>query len=156
MFQYCFNITNSGTLLCHTSNVWYCSSHIFFPLLPLKAKPENSSKTPRKFKFCGLSATKSVTCLRIAHPWFSIGRVRIQIYSLSCHSFRDHTQGKIAFILWTTFSFAEMVPNDIQSELKHLYVAVGELLRHFWSCFPVNTPFLEEKVRTDSKHSQLL
>lgn len=53
-------------------------------------------------------------------------------------------------------SFAEMVPNDIQSELKHLYVAVGELLRHFWSCFPVNTPFLEEKVRTSSKHSQLL
>ncbi|OXB58570.1 hypothetical protein ASZ78_002458 [Callipepla squamata] len=41
----------------------------------------------------------------------------------------------------------QMVPNDIQSELKHLYVAVGELLRHFWSCFPVNTPFLEEKVR---------
>uniref|UniRef100_A0A8C5K8E1 GTF2H1 n=1 Tax=Jaculus jaculus TaxID=51337 RepID=A0A8C5K8E1_JACJA len=31
------------------------------------------------------------------------------------------------------------------SELKHLYVAVGELW-HFWSCFPVNTPFLEEKV----------
>ena len=51
---------------------------------------------------------------------------------------------------------AEMVPNDIQSELKHLYVAVGELLRHFWSCFPVNTPFLEEKVRSDCKYSQLL
>ncbi|XP_063802417.1 general transcription factor IIH subunit 1 isoform X2 [Pseudophryne corroboree] len=43
-------------------------------------------------------------------------------------------------------SINQMVPNDIQSELKHLYVAVGELLRHFWSCFPVNTPFLEEKV----------
>ncbi|XP_034272829.1 general transcription factor IIH subunit 1 isoform X1 [Pantherophis guttatus] len=40
----------------------------------------------------------------------------------------------------------QMLPNDVQSELKHLYVAVGELLRHFWSCFPVNTPFLEEKV----------
>ncbi|XP_048342878.1 general transcription factor IIH subunit 1 [Sphaerodactylus townsendi] len=40
----------------------------------------------------------------------------------------------------------QMVPNDVQCELKHLYVAVGELLRHFWSCFPVNTPFLEEKV----------
>ncbi|KAM4018498.1 general transcription factor IIH subunit 1 [Anomaloglossus baeobatrachus] len=40
----------------------------------------------------------------------------------------------------------QMVPNDVQSELKHLYVAVGELLRHFWSCFPVNTPFLEEKL----------
>nr|XP_028588769.1 general transcription factor IIH subunit 1 isoform X1 [Podarcis muralis] len=40
----------------------------------------------------------------------------------------------------------QMVPNDVQAELKHLYVALGELLRHFWSCFPVNTPFLEEKV----------
>lgn len=41
----------------------------------------------------------------------------------------------------------EMVPTDVQGELKHLYTAAGELLRHFWSCFPVNTPFLEEKVR---------
>lgn len=39
-----------------------------------------------------------------------------------------------------------MVPTDVQGELKHLYAAAGELLRHFWSCFPVNTPFLEEKV----------
>ncbi|TRY95995.1 hypothetical protein DNTS_002157 [Danionella cerebrum] len=40
----------------------------------------------------------------------------------------------------------QLIPSDIQSELKHLYTAAGELLRHFWSCFPVNTPFLEEKV----------
>ncbi|XP_003967578.1 general transcription factor IIH subunit 1 [Takifugu rubripes] len=40
----------------------------------------------------------------------------------------------------------QMVPTDVQGELKHLYTAAGELLRHFWSCFPVNTPFLEEKV----------
>nr|XP_046208157.1 general transcription factor IIH subunit 1 [Oncorhynchus gorbuscha] len=40
----------------------------------------------------------------------------------------------------------QMVPNDVQGELKHLYTAAGELLRHFWSCFPVNTLFLEEKV----------
>lgn len=39
-----------------------------------------------------------------------------------------------------------MVPTEVQGELKHLYVAAGELLRHFWSCFPVNTLFLEEKV----------
>ena len=42
--------------------------------------------------------------------------------------------------------FSEMVPSEVQAELKHLYTAAGELLRHFWSCFPVNTPFLEEKV----------
>ncbi|XP_032379942.1 general transcription factor IIH subunit 1 [Etheostoma spectabile] len=40
----------------------------------------------------------------------------------------------------------QMVPSEVQGELKHLYSAAGELLRHFWSCFPVNTPFLEEKV----------
>uniref|UniRef100_A0A674N5B0 General transcription factor IIH subunit 1 n=1 Tax=Takifugu rubripes TaxID=31033 RepID=A0A674N5B0_TAKRU len=40
----------------------------------------------------------------------------------------------------------QMVPTDVQGELKHLYTAAGELLRHFWSCFPVNTPFLEEKL----------
>lgn len=39
-----------------------------------------------------------------------------------------------------------MVPSDVQGELKNLYAAAGELLRHFWSCFPVNTPFLEEKA----------
>ncbi|CAG5957908.1 unnamed protein product [Menidia menidia] len=43
-------------------------------------------------------------------------------------------------------SMDEMAPAEIQGELKHLYIAAGELLRHFWSCFPVNTPFLEEKV----------
>uniref|UniRef100_G3NQB0 General transcription factor IIH subunit 1 n=1 Tax=Gasterosteus aculeatus aculeatus TaxID=481459 RepID=G3NQB0_GASAC len=40
----------------------------------------------------------------------------------------------------------QMVPSEVQGELKHLYAAAGELLRHFWTCFPVNTPFLEEKV----------
>ncbi|XP_077424600.1 general transcription factor IIH subunit 1 [Vanacampus margaritifer] len=40
----------------------------------------------------------------------------------------------------------QMVPSDIQGELKHLYTAAGELLRHFWSCFPANTPFFEEKL----------
>ncbi|XP_062859385.1 general transcription factor IIH subunit 1 [Trichomycterus rosablanca] len=41
---------------------------------------------------------------------------------------------------------SQLVPTDVQNELKHLYIAAGELLRHFWSCFPINTPFLEEKV----------
>ncbi|XP_076123323.1 general transcription factor IIH subunit 1 isoform X1 [Alosa pseudoharengus] len=40
----------------------------------------------------------------------------------------------------------QLVPSDVQGELKQLYTAAGELLRHFWTCFPVNTPFLEEKV----------
>lgn len=46
----------------------------------------------------------------------------------------------------TQQAISQMIPTEVQGELKHLYVAAGELLRHFWSCFPVNTPFLEEKV----------
>ncbi|CAK8676549.1 general transcription factor IIH subunit 1-like [Clavelina lepadiformis] len=33
-----------------------------------------------------------------------------------------------------------------QSELKTLYLSASELLRHFWLCFPANTPLLQEKV----------
>ncbi len=47
---------------------------------------------------------------------------------------------------FTMSVLAEIVPNDVQMELKNTYNALCELLRHFWSCFPANTPFLEEKV----------
>ncbi|KAI0213338.1 General transcription factor IIH subunit 1 [Lamellibrachia satsuma] len=40
----------------------------------------------------------------------------------------------------------QMVTPDIQLELKHLYNAVCELLRHFWSCFPTTSKSLEEKA----------
>lgn len=40
----------------------------------------------------------------------------------------------------------QMVPEDVQNELKQQYTALCELLRHFWSCFPASTKFLEEKV----------
>lgn len=35
---------------------------------------------------------------------------------------------------------------DIQQELGRIYVALAELLRHFWSCFPVTSKTLEEKL----------
>lgn len=54
--------------------------------------------------------------------------------------------GGILMQAGTQQAINQMVPTEIQGELKHLYAAAGELLRHFWSCFPVNTPFLEEKV----------
>lgn len=40
----------------------------------------------------------------------------------------------------------QMVSAEIQLELKQLYNALCELLRHFWACFPATTPALEEKV----------
>lgn len=40
----------------------------------------------------------------------------------------------------------DTVPEDVQRELRSTYVALQELLRHFWSCFPATTPQLEEKA----------
>ena len=48
-------------------------------------------------------------------------------------------------LLWPDL-IAELVSPAIQTELGHLYTALGELLRHFWSCFPTTSKFLEEKV----------
>ncbi|XP_071831409.1 general transcription factor IIH subunit 1-like isoform X2 [Apostichopus japonicus] len=36
--------------------------------------------------------------------------------------------------------------NDLQQEISRMYVALSELLRHFWSCFPVSNKTLEEKL----------
>ncbi|GBM63676.1 General transcription factor IIH subunit 1 [Araneus ventricosus] len=40
----------------------------------------------------------------------------------------------------------DSVPIEIQTEMKQLYCALTELLRHFWCCFPTTSPQLEEKV----------
>jgi len=39
-----------------------------------------------------------------------------------------------------------LIAEDLKQELRSLYVALNELLRHFWSCFPVQSKFYEEKV----------
>ena len=38
------------------------------------------------------------------------------------------------------------VPTEVQKELKNIYFAGNELLRHFWSCFPVTSERLEDKL----------
>lgn len=43
-------------------------------------------------------------------------------------------------------SLAQLVPAGIEKELRNLYLALSELLHHFWSSFPPTTPELEEKV----------
>ncbi|XP_050441837.1 general transcription factor IIH subunit 1 [Adelges cooleyi] len=43
-------------------------------------------------------------------------------------------------------SLAQLVPATVEKDLRQLYISLGELLRHFWSCFPVTTPALEEKL----------
>ena len=42
--------------------------------------------------------------------------------------------------------FSELVPPDVEKELRGLYLALCELLKHFWKTFPPNTPDLEAKA----------
>ncbi|XP_043642541.1 general transcription factor IIH subunit 1 [Drosophila teissieri] len=44
-------------------------------------------------------------------------------------------------------SAGQLVPNDFQRELRHLYLSLSELLKHFWSCFPPTSEELEAKLQ---------
>ena len=54
---------------------------------------------------------------------------------------------RVLLIMHLLSFFTDLVPSKLQKELKLQYNSLSELLRHFWSCFPVKTQFLEEKVR---------
>lgn len=55
-----------------------------------------------------------------------------------------------SFCLFFCFSFlfdvSLALSESCKSDLHSHYLAIGELLRHFWSCFPARTKQLEEKV----------
>ncbi|KAH8306029.1 hypothetical protein KR018_012580 [Drosophila ironensis] len=44
-------------------------------------------------------------------------------------------------------SVGQLVPSDFQRELRHLYLSLSELLKHFWSCFPPTSEELEVKLQ---------
>lgn len=46
----------------------------------------------------------------------------------------------------TSIELSSSVTGDVQQKLKHTYLSGNELLRHFWSCFPVVNDHLEEKL----------
>ncbi|CAM9199957.1 unnamed protein product [Lampetra fluviatilis] len=46
----------------------------------------------------------------------------------------------------TQSSSRDMLSVDLQEELLLLYLSLGELLRHFWGCFPLNSPLQQDKV----------
>lgn len=40
----------------------------------------------------------------------------------------------------------ELVPPDVEKELRFLYMALSELLKHFWTSFPPTTSQMETKA----------
>uniref|UniRef100_A0A182P5F2 General transcription factor IIH subunit 1 n=1 Tax=Anopheles epiroticus TaxID=199890 RepID=A0A182P5F2_9DIPT len=43
-------------------------------------------------------------------------------------------------------SLAQLVPPDIEKEVRNLYLSLLELLKEFWKCFPPTTPQLEAEA----------
>lgn len=43
-------------------------------------------------------------------------------------------------------SLGQLIPKDLEKELRNVYVCLCELLKHFWRSFPPTTPQLEEKA----------
>ncbi|XP_019890265.1 general transcription factor IIH subunit 1 [Musca domestica] len=43
-------------------------------------------------------------------------------------------------------SVSQLVPPDFEKDLRNLYLALSELLKHFWHCFPPTTQDLEAKA----------
>ncbi|KAJ8910293.1 hypothetical protein NQ315_014968 [Exocentrus adspersus] len=43
-------------------------------------------------------------------------------------------------------SLAQLVPPDIEKEVRNLYLALCELLSHFWKCFPITNSTSEAKL----------
>jgi len=64
----------------------------------------------------------------------------------------DHVTSISSWLITYTSSMCsglfgvEMIPDDVQQEMKNLYCALCELLRHFWACFPTTSKPLEDKV----------
>ncbi|XP_029909681.1 general transcription factor IIH subunit 1 [Myripristis murdjan] len=88
----------------------------------------------------------SVNCIRHEMANYKPNLTQVLSNSTASSAIAALSPGGVLMQAGAQQAINQMVPSEVQGELKHLYTAAGELLRHFWSCFPVNTPFLEEKV----------
>lgn len=48
--------------------------------------------------------------------------------------------------LFINFNIIELVPPEVQKELRNLYLSLCELLKHFWHSFPPTSPEMEAKA----------
>uniref|UniRef100_A0A667ZNE6 General transcription factor IIH subunit 1 n=1 Tax=Myripristis murdjan TaxID=586833 RepID=A0A667ZNE6_9TELE len=88
----------------------------------------------------------SVNCIRHEMANYKPNLTQVLSNSTASSAIAALSPGGVLMQAGAQQAINQMVPSEVQGELKHLYTAAGELLRHFWSCFPVNTPFLEEKL----------
>ncbi|EDO49292.1 predicted protein [Nematostella vectensis] len=64
----------------------------------------------------------------------------------ACHVLTEISPGGSLMETTSQANIHHTLSSTMKSEVLQQYMALTELLRHFWSCFPVKTAFLEEKV----------
>jgi len=64
----------------------------------------------------------------------------------ACAALSEISPGSKLANLHAKSNISNQISPQLQSEWRQQYIALSELLRHFWSCFPVRTPQLEEKL----------
>ncbi|XP_068717485.1 general transcription factor IIH subunit 1-like [Montipora capricornis] len=65
---------------------------------------------------------------------------------MACHVLTEMSPGGSLMTTTSETNMQHLVSSSLQKELKLQYNSLSELLRHFWSCFPVKTQLLEEKM----------
>ncbi|KAJ7391064.1 General transcription factor IIH subunit 1 [Desmophyllum pertusum] len=65
---------------------------------------------------------------------------------MACHVLSEMSPGGSLMSTTSETSMQHLVSSSLQAEVKLQYNSLSELLRHFWSCFPVKTQFLEERI----------
>lgn len=66
--------------------------------------------------------------------------------AMACHVLTEMSPGGSLMSTTSETSMQHLVSSSLQKELKSQYNSLSELLRHFWSCFPVKTQLLEDKM----------
>ncbi|XP_012674246.1 general transcription factor IIH subunit 1 [Clupea harengus] len=88
----------------------------------------------------------AVNCIQHEMVFYKPSLTQVMSSSAASSAIAALSPGGVLMQTCAQQTMNQLVPSDLQAELKQLYTAAGELLRHFWTCFPINTPFLEEKA----------
>ncbi|KDR19295.1 general transcription factor IIH subunit 1 isoform X2 [Zootermopsis nevadensis] len=93
--------------------------------------------------------TVSTRLQREAEGWCSVARLQASTLvnpAAAVSALGELTPGGALMKGFEEESLAQLVPADLERELKNLYMSLCELFRHFWTSFPPTTPTLEAKA----------
>lgn len=85
--------------------------------------------------------------IRVAESWIHRAQQKCPVSATSAvNALGELSPGGALMRGFQEQSLAQLVPSDVEKELRHLYLSLSELLKHFWSAFPTTTLDLETRA----------